>query len=100
METAVGTGQETSGRPEGAELRRRVQDLIRNLTLEVHPGWDKALRVGDGSDLDLDLGFDSLARAELLLRLNQAFTIELPDELIVEAATVGEICKAVAVAAE
>jgi 1-acyl-sn-glycerol-3-phosphate acyltransferase len=96
METSVGTEQETMRRAGGSELRQRVQDVIRDLTLELHPRWDKTLSVRDGSDLDLDLGFDSLARAELLLRLNRAFEIDLPDALIVEAATAGEICDAVA----
>jgi 1-acyl-sn-glycerol-3-phosphate acyltransferase len=98
MEPAVGTDQETIGRAGERELHQRVRDVIRALTLELHPAWDKTLRVRDASDLDLDLGFDSLARAELLLRLNRTFAIDLPDELIVEAATVGELCEAVAAA--
>lgn len=95
MATTVET-QHAIRRAGGPDIPRRVQDLVRDLTLELHPGWDKTLRVGEGSDLDLDLGFDSLARAELLLRLDRAFDIDLPDALIVEAATVGELYEAVA----
>ena len=71
---------------------------IRELALELHPGWGRTLVVGPRSDLDRELGYDSLARAELLLRLNRAFGIALPDQLIVEAATAGDVAEAVAAA--
>jgi 1-acyl-sn-glycerol-3-phosphate acyltransferase len=90
--------EQQSARADRAEVRGRVQSVIRDLTLELHPRWEKTLTVRDASDLDLDLGFDSLARAELLLRLNRAFKIDLSDDLIVEAATAGEISEAVAAA--
>jgi 1-acyl-sn-glycerol-3-phosphate acyltransferase len=69
------------------------------LALELHPAWSGTLVVGPRCDLDRELGYDSLARAELLLRLNRAFGIALPDQLIVEAATAGDVAEAVAAAA-
>ena len=66
---AEGAGQDTP----------RVYAAIRDLALEHHPAWSGTLVVRSGSDLDRELGYDSLARAELLLRLNRAFGIALPD---------------------
>ncbi len=80
-------------------LNEQVYLTVRKLTLELHPEWRHKLIVGADSDLDRDLGFDSLARAELLLRLNREFGIALADQLIVEANTAGDICDAVAAAA-
>lgn len=77
------------------ELPTKVLTIIRDLALELHPHWGKTLSVRAESDLDMDLGYDSLARAELLLRLNQEFAVELPDELIVEATLARDICEAV-----
>jgi hypothetical protein len=79
--------------------RERVYSAIRDLALELHPAWSGTLVVGPRCDLDRELGYDSLARAELLLRLNRAFGIALPDQLIVEAATAGDVAEAVAAAA-
>ena len=95
-----GPGQQTGTRAENSESSppstERVFQIIRDLALELHPAWSTALVVGAGSDLDRELGYDSLARAEVLLRLNRAFGIALPDQLIVEAVTAGDIAKAVA----
>lgn len=72
-----------------------VLETIRDLAIELHPEWRRTLTVLADSDLDRDLGFDSLARAELLLRVNRQFDIELPDRLLVDAATAGDIVEAV-----
>ena len=79
-------------------LDDQVFRSIRRLTLEIHPEWGDRLVVRSASDLDRDLGLDSLSRAELLLRLNRQFGIALADQLIVEANSVGDICDAVAAA--
>lgn len=88
-------GQQPSRVVDEKEVRGRLYGVIRDLTLELHPRWDKTLEVRDESDLDADLGLDSLARAELLLRLNREFGIDLSDQLIVEATTAGDISEAV-----
>jgi 1-acyl-sn-glycerol-3-phosphate acyltransferase len=41
--------------------------------------------------LDRDLGLDSLSRAELFLRLERAFRIRLPEQLLAEAETAGDL---------
>ena len=46
------------------------------------------------SQLDRDLGFDSLARAELLLRAEAAFGVSLPDDTISTVETVTDVLRA------
>ncbi|MDX1757047.1 MAG: AMP-binding protein [Marinobacter sp.] len=48
------------------------------------------------SRLDSDLGFDSLSRAELLVNVEQAFGVQLPESLLSEAETPRDLLKAVA----
>jgi 1-acyl-sn-glycerol-3-phosphate acyltransferase len=72
-----------------------VIEVVRELTLELHPDRRKRLSVSLDSNLDRDLGIDSLGRAELIQRLDQAFTVRLPDELIAEAETSRDLLNAV-----
>jgi acyl carrier protein len=46
------------------------------------------------SRLDRDLGLDSLSRAELLMRIEQAFRTRLPEGTLNEAETVGDLLAA------
>ncbi len=62
-------------------------DLIRQLVLELHPQRKHSLQVTMHSSLDRDLGFDSLSIVELLLRLENYFGIELPENLLSSAET-------------
>lgn len=55
------------------------------LVEETHPA--RAGRVSLGSHLERDLGLDSLARVELLLRLGTEFATALPDAALAEAET-------------
>ena len=95
MANPVETVPKTVGAAGRDEAWERVLKVIGDLALELHPEWRKTLIVRPESDLDLDLGYDSLARAELLLRLSRDFEIQLPDQLIVDAAAAGDICDAV-----
>jgi 1-acyl-sn-glycerol-3-phosphate acyltransferase len=87
-----------TGAADAGPVRDQALATIRSLTLELHPEWRQTLDVRPESDLDRDLGFDSLGRAELLMRLNREFGIGLCDQLIVEASTASDICKAVSAA--
>ncbi|MGA9443942.1 MAG: AMP-binding protein, partial [Methyloceanibacter sp.] len=51
------------------------------------------------SDLDRDLGLDSLGRAELVLRIDRAFKVRLPDQLLVDASTPRDLLRALLAAA-
>lgn len=69
--------------------------MIGELALELQPHRRLAPAVRLDSRLDRDLGFDSLARAELLLRLERTFKVRLPEELIAEAETAQDLLDAV-----
>lgn len=64
-------------------------EVVANLMREVRPRAKVNLRLG--SDLDRDLGLDSLALVELMARLEQAFGVELPDEVLANARTLGDL---------
>jgi len=91
--------QNSSG--EAAEtVDRRVTEahllaVVRELAKELHPRRGPRLDVRLDSDFDRDLGLDSLGRAELLHRLDHAFNVRLPEQLIGDAETPGDLLNAV-----
>lgn len=66
------------------EVGMRVVECIRPLMAEVIP-------IQSSDNLELDLGFDSLKRIELVSSLETAFSVSLPDEFMAEIQTVGDI---------
>ena len=73
----------------------RVIDIVSQLVSEVHSTFGSARVVTLQSSLDHDLALDSLARTELLLRLNRAFKVRLPDKLLGEAETPADLVAAI-----
>jgi 1-acyl-sn-glycerol-3-phosphate acyltransferase len=71
--------------PDSEAVLRGLLEIARELALELHPDRGRTLHVGPGSALDRDLGLDSLGRAELLLRLERRFNLQLPEALLAEA---------------
>jgi len=73
----------------------RILSLLADLVRELHP--DRPLpRFGPASDLARDAGLDSLARVELMLRLQQEFDVRFPDETAIAARTVADLVRAIA----
>jgi len=68
---------------------------VRQLALELHPRRGRALHVTLDSALDRELGFDSLSRVELLLRLERSFGVSLPQQLLAGAETPRDLWRAV-----
>jgi 1-acyl-sn-glycerol-3-phosphate acyltransferase len=68
--------------------------IIGKLSRELHP-QRKSFDVALGSRLERDLGIDSLARTELILRIERAFRLRLPIDVISQVETVGDLLKAV-----
>lgn len=65
----------------------RLLDVVRTLARELQPTGGRVHAVTLDSRLDRDLGLDSLGRAELILRVNQAFGVRLPDRMLNDADT-------------
>jgi len=79
------------------EQRPREEDLVavvRTLVRELHPQQAGHIDVHAASRLERDLGIDSLARTELILRIERAFHVRLPGTAAGEADTVGDLLKA------
>ncbi|MDE1464054.1 AMP-binding protein [Spartinivicinus poritis] len=68
------------------------------LAEELHPHLGRLHHVTLDCDLDRDLGLDSLGRAELILRLDRAFKVHLPDELLSSANSLQDLLDALQVA--
>ena len=81
------------------DAKAEVLRIIRDLVGELHPNLVDPRNVRLDSDLDRDLALDSLSRAELLLRLDRAFKIELPERLIGGANSPNDLVKAILAAA-
>jgi 1-acyl-sn-glycerol-3-phosphate acyltransferase len=73
-----------------------VLQIARGLAHELWPARRSVQRAGLDSSLDRDWGFDSLSRAELLLRIERAFATHLPERLLGEAETLSDLVKALA----
>lgn len=89
------TGETEQCKERTAEVSAEaVLELVHQLALELHPRRKRSLRVALDSDLDRDLGFDSLSRVELLLRLKRTFGISLPEQLLASAETPRDLWRA------
>jgi 1-acyl-sn-glycerol-3-phosphate acyltransferase len=77
-----------------AEPSAQLLSIVDRLVAEVRPGTRSPARLDIA--LDKDLGLDSLARVELLARIEQAFAVRLPDDLLGSAETPRDLLRAVA----
>ena len=77
--------------PQAPALLAVVEATLRDL----HAGAVDLPPVALASVLDQDLGFDSLARMELLLRTERAFGVDLPAETLQRVETVADLLRAV-----
>ena len=75
---------------QAAMLRAVAQQLARELSLQPRIGRRDALDLSLGRDW----GFDSLSRAELLLRIERAFAVRLPTHLLQQAETLRDVLAA------
>src|SRR3569833_1945430 len=80
MNGSIGSPAEQTRR----SSEQRLLAILQNLVNELRDGGGG---VRMDSHLDRDLGLDSLARVELLLRLEREFGASLPEGVLVEAET-------------
>ena len=69
--------------------------IIRDLASELHPQSQLFRKATLDSSLDRDLGFDSLSRVELVLRIEQAFNINLPEQTLAAVETPRDLLRAI-----
>jgi len=77
-----------------AETAARILATVGEVAAELHPQrTDSAITLD--SSLDRDLGFDSLGRVEVLLRIERAFGVSLPEHVFARAETPRDLLRAV-----
>lgn len=74
-------------------LSDALLEQLRGFAAQLQPAR-AALTVSLASRLDRDLGFDSLARAQLIARLEQCFNVQLPQDVFSEAETAAQLLDA------
>ncbi|MDF2155378.1 AMP-binding protein [Vibrio sp. CAU 1672] len=77
------------------DIAKSVVKIVRALTLELDPEAPSAGTIGLQTDLDRDLGFDSLTRAELLTRMETQFKVSLPEHALASIETPEDIVNAI-----
>jgi len=82
---------------ERSNLEQTLREIVAQLLREL--GSARALEEfaskTNGAHLERDLGLGSLERVELMLRLDKAFSIQLPENVLAEANTVGDLLNSV-----
>ncbi len=77
----------------GSNVDDQVLDIVASLVSELSGGAARRPTLDDS--LDRDLGISSLERVELLLRLERALAVRLPDSVMAEAATPRDLVAAI-----
>jgi acyl carrier protein len=77
------------------ETAARLLETVRGLLAEIHPGRRGAFTPDLDSSLDRDLGLDSLAQIELLVRIEKSFNISLSEQVLATVDTVRDLLRAV-----
>ncbi|MHB8413402.1 MAG: AMP-binding protein [Candidatus Acidiferrales bacterium] len=82
---------------ERTNLEQSIREIVTQLLRELgNPrALDEFTRKDATAHLERDLGLGSLERVELMLRLDNAFSIHLPEKIVAEADTVANLLDAV-----
>jgi acyl carrier protein len=92
------TGEASLSQGVGGEpIEAQVLAILRELSAELQAGR-APIDVTRDTVLDRDLGIDSLARVELVMRLERAFAVDLPEDRIMQAGTAADLVATVAAA--
>ena len=76
------------------QVVEKLLGIVNELARELRSGQSMAGQAGLDSNLEKDLGFDSLERAELLLRTEKAFEVRLPGRTLATAETPRDLVRA------
>ena len=69
--------------------------LVHQLAVELQTQRGRSVTVTLDSSLDRDLRFDSLSRAELVLRIERVFGVSMPENVLATAETPRDLLRAV-----
>ncbi len=81
--------------PDQDEIVRTLLQVMQELVSELRPSASRTLALHLDSSLDADLGLDSLARVELISRLEQRFNVILPQRVFAEAESPRDLLRAI-----
>ena len=76
-------------------IAQQLLELIGKLANELHPSNQLQQGIALSSQLDKDLGFDSLGRVELIQRVENTFGVSLADSTFATVESVEDILKAI-----
>ncbi|RUV69745.1 MAG: acyl-phosphate glycerol 3-phosphate acyltransferase [Mesorhizobium sp.] len=68
--------------------------VVREFVNKLQPQHANAIDISPSSRIERDLGIDSLGRTELILRIERAFRVRLPTQIVGEADTIGDLINA------
>ena len=74
--------------------------IVEELAEELRQGTIRCAGLTLSSSLDRDVGLDSLGRVELLARIERRLGVHLPEQIAVEAQTIGDLLQALQRAGE
>jgi 1-acyl-sn-glycerol-3-phosphate acyltransferase len=78
-----------------AQPAEEILKLVGDLAVELHPRLEHTINLTLDSALDRELGFDSLSRVELLVRLERHFGVTLPERVMATAESPRDLLRAV-----
>jgi 1-acyl-sn-glycerol-3-phosphate acyltransferase len=84
-----------TGRSDTDDTAAVLLNYVQEVARELHPSRAAMLAVTLDSSLERELGLDSLGRVELLQRLEGAFDVHLPEQLLATAETPRDLLRAV-----
>lgn len=80
--------------PSSDEMERLLLEHVQRIVMELHRRRAPSLQVRLDSKLDRELGLDSLGRVELIARLERAFELQLPEQVLSTAETPRDLLQA------
>ena len=87
--------EHNTGTDKSSDSASRLLTAVKTLADELRPSQAETFKPTLDSLLDRDLGFDSLAQMELLVRIEQTFGIFLSEQILATADTVRDLLRAI-----
>ena len=79
----------------GTPTPEALIEITRDLAIEMHPHKAGTLVVTMDSSFERDIGLDSLGRVELLVRIERAYDLRLPEHVLANAESPRDVWRAI-----